>query len=905
MSDVRKDVGIVTAYGYAVEGGYQGTEAQYTELMGSIANIAQEATDAKTAAETAQGKAEDAQEAAETAQGKAEDAQEAAERAQGLADDAKSAANDSATSASESALKAEGFAVGEQNGVEVGSDSPYYHNNAKYYSEEAGDSATQAAASAATSAAMTGLAPQFDSTKAYSAGDYVLYSGTLYQFTSAHAAGAWTGTDAVQAVMSDGVSDLKSQLDYNFNTIYSHQIVSANSQVDNYKLTDNGTVTSDSSYKILKYAITAGHLYKITNAYKWQYSTSANVGTATRVGDTHTGSAESIAPATATYLIVSALKTDTVTITEYVYDSVDKLQADVDALSDDLNNLADGKVDVKADIISQSSISFSSGHEGEFEYSANYSRTDYIDVSNIDALLLNNTTATSYCAFYDSNKNYVRRLNVPVGDPAVVSIPDNVKYFVYSNLTASFASMIYYVVPMIDNTLSLPYHAADAKAVGDMFGKFEPSKPFVTSANLLDMANVSGKGEYWVNGNKYTDTGTSGNTSKMASVKFPCEPSTTYYNALYNISDGTKRANSNVTYLNYFNDTDAFISYEACPLVSVDGTNQGVFTTPANTAYVMITFIAYENGTDTERSYNALIQTTPVPYNYTEYKLFDLHVAKNELDGVLNINSLKGKKVVCFGDSLFGLGADSMNDASPGIHLWMAEKANCTTYNVGFGGCNMALFSTSYYTWGAFCMHALAKAIYDEDWTAQDEAISISDAASADSPQKLSAYFSDHLSTLKSIDFSEVDFVTIAYGTNDWRKSVQMLPTENDTVEWQSYIGALQYSVRLLLSKYPHLQIIVCAPAWRCFLDEEHQNAYINCTDDGVTNNNGKTLPDFVEACEQSCKNVGHIPCFMTYNVLGFNPQTYARFLIDGTHLTLNGKKRYASRLVSFMISNT
>ena len=213
MSDVRKDVGIVTAYGYAVEGGYQGTEAQYTELMGSIANIAQEATDAKTAAETAQGKAEDAQEAAETAQGKAEDAQEAAERAQGLANDAKTSAEGSASSASESALKAEGFAVGEQNEVEVGSDSPYYHNNAKYYSEEAGDSATQAAASAATSAAMTGLAPQFVSTKAYSAGDYVLYSGTLYQFTSAHAAGAWTGTDAVQAVMSDGVSDLKSQLD--------------------------------------------------------------------------------------------------------------------------------------------------------------------------------------------------------------------------------------------------------------------------------------------------------------------------------------------------------------------------------------------------------------------------------------------------------------------------------------------------------------------------------------------------------------------------------------------------------------------------------------------------------------------------------------------------------------------
>ena len=45
-----------------------------------------------------------------------------------------------ATAASEVAIdssyKAEGFAVGEQGGVPVGPDSPYYHNNAKYYGQE-------------------------------------------------------------------------------------------------------------------------------------------------------------------------------------------------------------------------------------------------------------------------------------------------------------------------------------------------------------------------------------------------------------------------------------------------------------------------------------------------------------------------------------------------------------------------------------------------------------------------------------------------------------------------------------------------------------------------------------------------------------------------------------------------
>ena len=41
-------------------------------------------------------------------------------------------------------LKAEGYAVGKQNGADVSSDSEYYHNNAKYFKEEAEDSANSA-----------------------------------------------------------------------------------------------------------------------------------------------------------------------------------------------------------------------------------------------------------------------------------------------------------------------------------------------------------------------------------------------------------------------------------------------------------------------------------------------------------------------------------------------------------------------------------------------------------------------------------------------------------------------------------------------------------------------------------------------------------------------------------------
>ena len=57
-------------------------------------------------------------------------------------------------------------------------------------------------------------APAFDSTQAYSAGDYVRYDGGLYRFTADHAAGAWTGSDASAVTIGGELSDLKADLEH-------------------------------------------------------------------------------------------------------------------------------------------------------------------------------------------------------------------------------------------------------------------------------------------------------------------------------------------------------------------------------------------------------------------------------------------------------------------------------------------------------------------------------------------------------------------------------------------------------------------------------------------------------------------------------------------------------------------
>lgn len=62
MAVIRKDLGTVTAYAYAVSKGYTGTEAEFAELMASYAEVAEEAaqsaSDAENAAERAEAAAE-------------------------------------------------------------------------------------------------------------------------------------------------------------------------------------------------------------------------------------------------------------------------------------------------------------------------------------------------------------------------------------------------------------------------------------------------------------------------------------------------------------------------------------------------------------------------------------------------------------------------------------------------------------------------------------------------------------------------------------------------------------------------------------------------------------------------------------------------------------------------------
>lgn len=135
---ITKDLGIATAYGYAVEKGYTGTEEEFAELMYNVAESA--GTSEAWAVGSVGGVPveEGAEQYENNAKYYAEQAGGDAENAEQSKDSAKSSAETS-----------EAWAVGTVDGIPVTEGQTGYNNNAKYHAEQASESADAAANSEA------------------------------------------------------------------------------------------------------------------------------------------------------------------------------------------------------------------------------------------------------------------------------------------------------------------------------------------------------------------------------------------------------------------------------------------------------------------------------------------------------------------------------------------------------------------------------------------------------------------------------------------------------------------------------------------------------------------------------------------------------------------------------------
>ena len=256
MSTLIKDLGAVSAYAYAVEKGYTGTEDEFASLMydyTDVIQIASEARDgavaanasaqeAKTEAQAASNTANEAankatskaseasasvteagkatnaavaaKTAAETAQQRAETAQQASEDAQRKAEIAKNEAQENATIANNKASKASQYATTATNKASEASTSA---KNAKTYSEQAQASATTAntkADEASASANSAKLSADNAQQSATNAQTYMNSSSTSASKAHANAEKTQSDKEAVESAKSDVLSAVDNAQNY-------------------------------------------------------------------------------------------------------------------------------------------------------------------------------------------------------------------------------------------------------------------------------------------------------------------------------------------------------------------------------------------------------------------------------------------------------------------------------------------------------------------------------------------------------------------------------------------------------------------------------------------------------------------------------------------------------------------
>lgn len=348
------------------------------------------------------------------------------------------------------------------------------------------------------------------------------------------------------------------------------------------------------------------------------------------------------------------------------------------------------------------------------------------------------------------------------------------------------------------------------------------------------------------------------------------------HSLLTNTTDLTSATSDELFCLIWLDDAGNLIRATSQKILATINNNNGyiAFEIPSNAT----AFLAWISGVNTSGAtlanfslqYDNRLNATFIPYEPPETVIKKQHLP-------YGVQPLYGKTIVNFGDSIFG-NYQFPNDISTEI----AKLTGATVHNCGFGGCQMSEHSIEDYK--PFSMCKLADAITTGDFTTQDEKAN---------GTVVPSYFKSHVDLLKSIDFTDVDIVTIAYGTNDFT-SGDALENADNNKDATKFAGALRYSIETLLNTYPHLKIFVCSQTYRFWYDD---SGNFSEDSDTKTFSSGLKLTDFVEKTKEVAEEY-HLPFVNNYNI-GMNKYNRSVYFssADGTHPKLVGRHLIASHI--------
>lgn len=321
--------------------------------------------------------------------------------------------------------------------------------------------------------------------------------------------------------------------------------------------------------------------------------------------------------------------------------------------------------------------------------------------------------------------------------------------------------------------------------------------------------------------------------------------------------------------------------------------NNAAFTVSQDgAAYIRVSFAATYN----EPMLTINKESSVYKSYFADYYIVSADFITDTAKSILYGRSLSGKKVINFGDSIFGnFRSEIANSSSESISNMVHRMTGAACYNVAFGGTHAKTMSGT--ARAPMDFQSLVTAIISGTWTSQE---SYASSQSADYLARVQA--------LEAIDFGEIDVVTVSYGTNDW--SSQVTPTQ--------FSDALTDGISRLLAAYPNLVCIVCTPIIRFKHsddtgddDAEESGGSSSGTGDIVSsdtieNSSGYKLTQLVEAAETAAKAL-HCPVCENYWTLGINLQNYTTFMggmaaADMVHPNKLGRKLIANHLADILV---
>ena len=225
--------------------------------------------------------------------------------------------------------------------------------------------------------------------------------------------------------------------------------------------------------------------------------------------------------------------------------------------------------------------------------------------------------------------------------------------------------------------------------------------------------------------------------------------------------------------------------------------------------------------------------------------------------------------MVMFGDSITH-GSLSAGDEGISYVDYANDYLHSSIINVGFGGTRMT-YPTIEGT-SLFCFRNLVDCIVSDSPNAWD---ALDAYASSDNTSYL-----PHLNTLKAIDWDKIHAVGLMYGANDFTSSTPVGNKYNEDV--LNFDGACASALKKLLTKYPHLQVILFGPFDR-MMDTSNPETMTDTT----PNSAGLFMRDYANSLENVVQKF-HCPLVKTGELFGINVQTILTYAPDGTHPRAN-----------------